>query len=187
MTKKETYYFSHDYNARNDEKILELRSNFGSEGYGIFWMIIETMAENENAGIKSSLIGGLSLGYGVTKDKLIEVINCCLSVELLYEKEGYYYSKRLSSHKEFRSELSRNGTIGAQKKWKKYREDMARLSGGYAKESKGKEKEKGISFNEEKNAVIFEDGSSQKLGNSQKIRMKHDDIKPEEILKGYIT
>mgnify|MGYP001572489914 CR=1 FL=1 len=33
---KDTYYFSHDYNARNDEKILELRVKYGAEGYGLF-------------------------------------------------------------------------------------------------------------------------------------------------------
>ena len=70
---KDTYYFSHDYNARNDEKILELRSEFGAEGYGVFWMIVETMAENENGGIKASLIGGLSLAFGVTKETIKKI------------------------------------------------------------------------------------------------------------------
>ncbi len=31
---KDAYYFPHDCNARNDPKILALRSVFGAEGYG---------------------------------------------------------------------------------------------------------------------------------------------------------
>lgn len=176
---KESFYFRHDYNARNDDKILELRSKYGAEGYGVFWMIIETMAENENGGAKATLIGGLSLGYGVAKEYLIGLFAYCLDVGLFYEESGYYYSKRLLTHKEFRKVLSENGSAGAAKRW-----------GGYshpnAKERKGKENIKGVRFNEEKNAVILVDGTVQKLGSGQLRRMVFNDIKPEEIWKGYI-
>lgn len=177
---KETFYFSHDYNARNDDKILELRAKFGAEGYGVFWMIIETMAENEDGGAKASLIGGLSLGYGVAKSTLIDIFKYCVEIGLFYEESGYYYSKRLLTHKEFRKELSKNGAEGAKKRWRGY-------SPPNAKERKGKENNSGISFNEEKNAVVFKDGTVQKLGQSQKIRLQHNDIKPQEITKGYIA
>lgn len=42
---KETFYFSHDYGARNDEKILKLVQKEGWEGYGIYWAIIEKLYE----------------------------------------------------------------------------------------------------------------------------------------------
>lgn len=175
---KDSYYFTHDYNARNDEKILEIRSEFGAEGYGIFWMIIETMAENNNGGVKASLIGGLSLGYGVAKILLSSIFSRCLEIGLFYEEDGNYFSKRLLSHKEYRAELSKNGRDGAAKRW-----------GGYshpnAKERKGKEI-KGISFSDDKKFVIFPDGTKQDLGMSQIARVTHDDLMPNEILKGQI-
>lgn len=176
---KDSYYFSHDFNARNDEKILELRATFGAEGYGIFWMLVETMAENENGGINSSLIGGLSLGYGVAKDRLRSIIDCCLGVGLLIEKDGCYFSNRLLAHKEFRKNMSNFGKIGAEKRWGGY---GGGNGGANAKERKGKEikENNGIFF------VFFEDGSSQELGQSQSLRFKNDDIKPEEIVKGKI-
>ncbi|MEO7048903.1 MAG: Lin1244/Lin1753 domain-containing protein [Ferruginibacter sp.] len=184
---KETFYFRHDYNARNDDKILELRAKFGSEGYGIFWMIIETMAENENGGAKASLMGGLSLGYGVAMGRLMEIIGCCLSIGLLYEDAGYYYSKRLLTHKEFRKNLSQFGSEGANKRWGGNRGANGEANGGgNAKERKGKEN-KGISFDEENFSVIFKDGSTQQLGIIQKVRLENNDIKPEEILKGVIS
>lgn len=113
---KESFYFRHDYNARNDDKILELRSRFGGEGYGVFWMIIETMAENEGGGIKASLIGGLSHGYGVAKGWLNDFLTECVNIGLLYEESGTYYSKRLLTHKEFRKFLSQKGADGAKKR-----------------------------------------------------------------------
>lgn len=45
---KKTFYFSHDYNARNDEKIKELIFEHGMEGYGIYWSIIEELYLNAN-------------------------------------------------------------------------------------------------------------------------------------------
>lgn len=151
---KQTFYFSHDYNARNDEKILELRSEFGAEGYGIFWMLVETMAENENSGIKASLLGGLSLGFGVAKDRLNLVISKCLELKLFYEDDGYYFSNRLLSHKEFRKTLSENGKKGAGLRWAGDKggdgEAIAPPMQSKVKETKGKEiKENEINIKKE--------------------------------------
>lgn len=176
---KDAYYFTHDYNARNDEKILELRSRYDAQGYGVFWMVIESMAENENGGVKASLMGGLSKGYGVAKEWLSKFFEDCVEIGLFYQEDGFFYSKRLLTHKEFRKGLSENGRRGALKKW-----------GGYghpnAKERKGKEI-KGIEFKKGENAVLLSDGTLQKLGESQMTRLKFDDIKPEEITKGYVV
>ena len=46
---KETFYFSHDYNARNDMKIKKLIIMHGYEGYGLFWALIEDLYQNDNA------------------------------------------------------------------------------------------------------------------------------------------
>jgi hypothetical protein len=47
--KKGTYYFSHDYNARNDDKIKALIRKHKMVGYGIYWAIIEDLYNNANA------------------------------------------------------------------------------------------------------------------------------------------
>lgn len=46
---KETFYFSHDYNARTDVKIKRLLSKHGFQGYGLYWAIIEDLYNNANA------------------------------------------------------------------------------------------------------------------------------------------
>ena len=46
---KDTYYFSHDYNTRNDSKIKKLLAKHGYLGYGLFWAIVEDLYNNANA------------------------------------------------------------------------------------------------------------------------------------------
>lgn len=44
---KSAFYFSHDANARNDEKVIALRLKYGAEGYGIYFMILERLMESK--------------------------------------------------------------------------------------------------------------------------------------------
>tara|TARA_R100000808_G_C2141025_1_gene148856 strand:+ start:1452 stop:2096 length:645 start_codon:yes stop_codon:yes gene_type:complete len=44
---KDAYYFSHDSNARNDQKTMKLRMCHGMMGYGVYWAIIEMLREQE--------------------------------------------------------------------------------------------------------------------------------------------
>ena len=142
-TNKETYYFSHDYGSRNDPKILELRAEYGLEGLGLYWCIVETLAEADNGYINPKLLGGLSVGYGMNKAKLQEYIDFMLHVDLLRIDETGYYSKRMMEHKQVRKKLSEGGKKGAKKRWEN-REAVGGLKGGYsspnAKEIKGKER-----------------------------------------------
>jgi hypothetical protein len=48
MSKSTSYYFSHDYNSRSDQKIKSLMVRHGMLGYGIFWAIIEELYNNTN-------------------------------------------------------------------------------------------------------------------------------------------
>ncbi|MFZ1786733.1 MAG: Lin1244/Lin1753 domain-containing protein [Saprospiraceae bacterium] len=45
---KDTFYFSHDYNSRNDIKIKKLIQKHGMCGYGLFWAIVEDLYQNDN-------------------------------------------------------------------------------------------------------------------------------------------
>lgn len=47
--KENTFYFSHDFNARSDIKIKKLIMKYGILGYGIYWCIIEDLYQNANA------------------------------------------------------------------------------------------------------------------------------------------
>ena len=45
---KATNYFSHDSNARNDAKLINVRMKHGAAGYGVYFMILERMREEAN-------------------------------------------------------------------------------------------------------------------------------------------
>ena len=45
MAKDITRYFSHDSNARNDERILRLRMRHKAAGYGVYFMLLERLRD----------------------------------------------------------------------------------------------------------------------------------------------
>lgn len=44
---KESNYFSHDFGARNDPKLLELQMEMGGQGLAIWWCLVEMLWEND--------------------------------------------------------------------------------------------------------------------------------------------
>lgn len=117
-------WFKHDYNAKGDEKILELRAEYGWKGYGLFFAMIETMCEQETGCIDLERIGGLSIAYGLPKDELITFIEYCIEIELFFEDEdGLIKNNRVIDHLEHMNTLKEAGKKGANKRWKqqKYR------------------------------------------------------------------
>jgi hypothetical protein len=143
---KNSFYFQHDSNSRNDENILELRVKFGAEGYGIFWMLLESMSETVDSELHFEKMGGLSLGYGIPKDKLKEIVDFCVSIGLFFSTDKTYWSERMKDHLGKRKVLSEAGKRGAKKKWDKVRSqsgtDSLPIGVAYAKgkERKGKER-----------------------------------------------
>ena len=138
---KNSYYFSHDCNARTDEKILKLRAKFGWEGYGIFWAIIETLAETTDGyfDLDDEAIGGLSLSVGVAKDKLKEILDYLIKIKLLSTNNSQFFSVRLLEHIELRKSFVIAGRKGAESRWKNKGANRGANRGANAKERKGKE------------------------------------------------
>ncbi len=142
-------WFQHDYNAKNDEKILELRAMHGWEGYGLFYAFIETMCENETGYIDTKRIGGLSIGYNTPKDTLLAFINDCLEIGLFIEDEdGMITNKRVQEHVAKMEAYSEAGKKGAKKRWNKQSDRGANRganAGVYAdkiREDKNREEDK---------------------------------------------
>ena len=44
---KDAFYFPHFSNARNDRKLRRLRKELGIEGYGIYFMVLEVLRDQE--------------------------------------------------------------------------------------------------------------------------------------------
>jgi uncharacterized protein YdaU (DUF1376 family) len=89
--KNNTFYFSHDFNAHNDVKILFLRQQLGMEGYGIYWFLIEKLAD-AGGYLPLKIIPVLSMQMHTNEVKVSAVIN---EFELFNVVDDKFFSIRL--------------------------------------------------------------------------------------------
>lgn len=71
---KDAYYFSHDSNAKDDPKCVLLIEQLGAEGYGIFWILIETLRDQPNYKYPLALIPAIARRYNTTAEKMKTVV-----------------------------------------------------------------------------------------------------------------
>jgi len=118
---KGSYYFSHDGNARNDEKVLMLRAEHGWEGYGLFWALVEMMFESKDTCLHHAHLKGIALCYNVDITVLEGVINTCLTHHLFDSDGVSFWSETLRQRKQIfmdaRQQKSDAGKAGMAKRW----------------------------------------------------------------------
>lgn len=138
---KDAFYFSHDYNSRNDQKILLMRSKYKAEGYGVFWMLVEVMAESTMPHINHEMIPAIAESLNLNPEWLNEFIEFCIEKCRLFVSNGdCFTSMRLIKHKKMRDEFKEFGKKGAIIRWGNDSHPNSPPSGdGNAKERKGKE------------------------------------------------
>jgi hypothetical protein len=109
---KETYYFSHDYNARSDIKIRKLIAKHGYIGYGIFWGIIEDLYNNANEMPLDYFC--LSNEYKTNEDVINSIIN---DFGLFEVDNNIFGSLSVQKRLDTRKEKSIKARISAYKRW----------------------------------------------------------------------
>ena len=146
MENNETYYFSHDGNARNDEKILMLRADHGWEGYGIYWALVEMMFENKETCLSHNKIKGIAVSYNIDITVLESVINTCITENLFVSDDDKFWSeslrKRKGKYHEMKRKKSEAGKKGMAKRWSNKRSDNTVITKDntvITKDNKGKE------------------------------------------------
>jgi hypothetical protein len=112
---KEAYYFPHDSNARNDEKILELRDLLGWEGYGMYWAVIEMMRDSNDYTLSKSKVM-LKQCLNIDENKVNNFLDKCFEMKLFIENNGRFYSEslmqRMSDIDEKRRKRAEAGRLG---------------------------------------------------------------------------
>ena len=106
-------YFNHDSNARNDYRIIKLRSKLGYEGYGIFWSLLEMLFIEENK-ICIEDYDALAFGLQCDANKLKQVIE---DFDLFVIEDNCFYSKRLNNHIEEINNKSKKAKESINKRW----------------------------------------------------------------------
>ena len=106
-------YFNHDSNARNDIRVIKLRSKLGYEGYGIFWGILELLFSEEN---KLCIEDYDSIAFGLQCDVTIlkQVVE---DFDLFVIEDNCFYSKRLYKHIEDINLKSKKAKESVKKRW----------------------------------------------------------------------
>lgn len=118
---KDAFWLRHDSNAQHDERILELRAEFGWEGYGLFWALVERMRDAQDYRLNMNL-GGLCAGLGVLKPLLLGLVQLGIDQGLfeLEEDGAYFFSpslrRRMEDWDAKRATLSEAGRLGAERK-----------------------------------------------------------------------
>ena len=147
---KDTYYFSHDYNSRQDEKIKRLIMKHGLLGYGIFWAIVEDLYNNSNA--LQMDYERIAFELRVDESVVKSIIN---DFKLFIFNEDTFGSLSVEKRLTQRNEKSNKARNSANKRWEKSNNDANALrtqsDSNAIKEIKGKEiKSKEIKIKENK-------------------------------------
>ena len=126
---KDAYYFSHDSNARNDQRLMKVRMKYGMEGHGIFFGIIEILREQKDYTLTFDDIDSISFDLRVDKEKIEDIVE---NYDL-FEIKGHtmFYSKslmrRMLALDEKRQKLASAGKKGGLSKARKMLEGKSKL------------------------------------------------------------
>ena len=120
-------YFSHDSNARNSDKLMKVRMKLGAEGYGIFFMLIERLREEE--GYKSTIdYDTLAFDLRVDVEKVKQVVED-YDLFKFTEDGNYFYSDSFNERMEMMDKRAQQRKSKAKKaaeaRWNKQSEDTS--------------------------------------------------------------
>jgi len=161
---KDTFYFSHDYNSRNDSKIKKLISKHGLLGYGLFWAIIEDLYNNTN--VLPTDYECIAFDMRVEESLVTSVIN---DFDLFIVSDGFFGSQSVERRLNERNDKSTKARESVLKRWLKCEIHTnvlrSKCECNTIKESKGEEKKgEEIKLNKEEKIA----NEKKEFGNSLK-------------------
>lgn len=146
-------YFSHDYDARTDERIIDLMVSLDWKGYGLYWGIVELLYQND---------GTMQLHYGriayaLPGSDIEDVKSVIQNFDLFVLNGQNFWSESVNKRLEAREVKSAKARESANKRWQKQKGNanaMRTQSDGNAKkESKVKESIESKEKKESKNSA----------------------------------
>lgn len=109
MAKKD--YFSHDYHSR--DHLRDVRKDFGLEGYGLYWCIVEILHE-QGGSIKETDIAPIAYDLRADEDMLKAIL---YNYGMFQIKKGCVYSERVIDNLKRREEISEKRKAAAELRW----------------------------------------------------------------------
>lgn len=154
---QEDYWFRHDANALGDDKIEALVLRYGMAGYGMYWVIVETMRNKDGYHLprKEYVIAALAKKTMSTPEQITDFLNVCIEDFELFEEdeEGVYSAsllRRMEAWEEKKQRYADAGRKGAEARLE-HRLSNAKAS---PKRSQARRVEKSREENTKADAVI---------------------------------
>lgn len=112
---KDSIYFSHDYNAHLDPKIVKLRMKLGWEWYGLFWATLEVMREDADVVLRISELDANAYRLHYDSSAYREFLDYLVELWLLHfdNKDWVYFSQRLQKDVEHMRAKSKKAQAAA--------------------------------------------------------------------------
>ena len=108
-------YFPHDSNARNSDKLIPLRIKKGTEGYGVYFMILERLREEPDyMSIKD--YNTLAFDFRVGSD-LVKAVVEDFGLFHFTEDGKRFYSESFTARMQMKDEKSNKARESALKRW----------------------------------------------------------------------
>lgn len=168
--KKETFYFSHDFGARNDPKLQRLIVELGAAGLGAYWCLVEQLYEQGGIlpmYVCKSTAFALHLETGV--------VNSIIKDFDLFESDGdSFWSKSVNERLGRRKEITEARKEAAKKRWE-LRQKMQEQSNSNANALQNDANK--IKVKESKEKEIKENSSTDvddKIKEERKIKKKEE-------------
>lgn len=152
MAKKQ--YFPHDYGAR--AKLADMRIDFGLEGVGFYWCLVEYLHE-EGGSIKESRIKGIAYELRIDPEKADAIVH---NYGLFVIKKGKITSDRVTENLKKRAEISAARKRSADIGWDRRR---SRAAGDVEQEPEKKESEPV----EKNNIYVDDDGECEQVSKAE--------------------
>lgn len=151
---KKTNYFTHDSNARNDEKIIRLRIKHGAAGYGVYFMLLERMRDEADYTIACDY-DMLAFDFHVEPELVRSVVEDFELFDFAADNTlfSYSFNERMKSMDDVSKVRSDAGKKGALSRWGNGN-DMAEPLADDGKAMKEEEQKKNVPKDAPKNPYI---------------------------------
>jgi uncharacterized protein YdaU (DUF1376 family) len=114
--RKDAYYFPHFSNARHDKKLQRVRKELGVEGYGIYFMLLETLRDQEGFSYTADDIDLLADDFGTSEQKVRTVL-CNYGLFTFTDDGQLFTSERFTEYMRPYLEKKERARMAANKRW----------------------------------------------------------------------
>ena len=112
---KDTFFFSHDFGARNDPKLQNVLMEHGCEGLGVFWCVVEQVYEQ---GGSLPLSSCKSIAFALHVE--CSVVESVVNDYALFESDGEnFWSVSINNRLNKRAEIAQKRKNAAFNRWNK--------------------------------------------------------------------